>query len=87
MRQQRDRAGNRGSVSFPADMEPCPRYEVDGWDAVFDWWYRVGRAELGTLVKLAAHMGVSVSTLYNKHPEYKAQYGEQPMDGGQDGPV
>jgi hypothetical protein len=70
----------------PADWaamfeEPCPRYDRDGWDAVFDWWYRIGQDKLGTLVNLAGHMGVAIQTLYNKHPEYKEQYGQKPMRG------
>ena len=53
----------------PADWaamfeEPCPRYDRDGWDAVFDWWYRIGQDKLGTLVNLAGHMGVAIQTLY-----------------------
>jgi hypothetical protein len=72
----RERSAGEADLEF---VEPCPCYAVDGWDAVFDWCYRIGRANLETLVRLAAHLGVSPQTLYNKYSEYKAQYGAQPM--------
>jgi hypothetical protein len=77
---QKDKSGNdarEGSTML--FEEPCPRYEVEGWDAVFDWWYRVGKVELKTLVNLAVQIGVASQTLYNKHSDYRVQYGEQPM--------
>lgn len=56
-----------------------PTPDEDGWNAVFDWFYRVPRWYCLTLKALARKVSCSESYLKRKHAEYKAEYGERPM--------
>lgn len=61
-----------------ATMQP-PSPDVKGWDAVFNWFYRVPRYYCLTLKTLAKMVSCSESHLLREHAKYKAQYGERPM--------
>ena len=53
-----------------------PKYKIDGWDAVFNWFYAYGNPKRGMGVKrLAEEQGIPTRTLQSHKETYDAEHG------------
>lgn len=65
-------------VTAPYPMTP-PTPDNAGWDAVFDWFYRIPRWVCPGLRELSEAIAYHYGTTRTEHSKYKMQYGERPI--------
>lgn len=69
----------RKDETLPAVELPMPHYDIDGWDAVFNWWYSIPRWICLNLKELAKKQNVAHETAIRNHGIYVDKYGQRPI--------